>query len=312
MAANVFYLPFEVDFMTWLQSIMPAWMTTVFYYVSMFGEELLLVGILGFLYWSYRKEFGKYAGTMIMTASVLNPLVKNIALRKRPYMVHSGINCLKPVDSSADIMDISAQGYSFPSGHSLNSAVMYGSMARYTKSKILTVIAFVLPFLVGVSRFALGVHYPTDVLAGWALGALIVFFVPWLLKNLPKAWVYFAIVCTAGLAGFFYCRTTDFYTGYGMLVGYFLAILFEERFVKFTDTKRILAKILRLVLGIGLYLGLNALLKLPFPKEFLSSATTASFLVRTARYMVIVFLTVGVYPLLFDRIPFMCDKKAKE
>ena len=312
MTANAFYLPFEVDLMTWLQSIMPAWMTSVFYYISMFGEELILVGILGFLYWSYRKEFGKYVGTQIMTANVLFPLVKNIALRKRPYMVHSEIKCLKAVDSKADIMDISAQGYSFPSGHSLNSTVVYGAIARYTKSKILAVIAFVLPLLVGISRFALGVHYPTDVLAGWAAGVLIIFLVPWLLKKLPKEWVYFAIVGTIGLAGFFYCKTTDFYTSYGMLVGYYLAILFEEHFVKFSDTKNILAKILRLVIGIGLYLGLNELLKLPFPKDFLSSTTTASFLVRTARYMVIVFLTVGVYPLLFDRLPFLHDWKKKE
>ena len=206
-------------------------------------------------------------------------------------------------------MDISAQGYSFPSGHALNATVTFGSVARAIKSKVLTVLAFVLPLLVGISRFTVGVHYPTDVAAGWLLGVIIIFAVPWLVKKLKREWVYLLIVAAVGFVGFFFCQTIDFYTGYGLLIGYFLGVLFEEHFVKFSDTKRILAKILRLVGGIGIYLGFNELLKLPFPKDFLSSATTLSFIVRAARYAVVSFLMIGVYPLLFDRIPFLHDKK---
>lgn len=68
---------------------------------------------------------------------------------------------------------------SFPSGHSTMSAVVYLTLGimlavgtRERKLKIFYVaVALVLIVLVGFSRLYLGVHYPTDVAAGWAIGA---------------------------------------------------------------------------------------------------------------------------------------------
>jgi undecaprenyl-diphosphatase len=68
--------------------------------------------------------------------------------------------------------------FSFPSGHSMMSAVVYLTQAsllaqiqekRSLKIYIITA-ALILAFLIGISRIYLGVHYPTDVLAGWSLG----------------------------------------------------------------------------------------------------------------------------------------------
>ncbi|ULE33508.1 phosphatase PAP2 family protein [Mycobacterium sp. IDR2000157661] len=70
-----------------------------------------------------------------------------------------------------------APGLSFPSGHSLGSAVTYGVLVlvflpivapRWRRSVITVAVAMVLA--IGVSRMALGVHYPSDVLGGWLLG----------------------------------------------------------------------------------------------------------------------------------------------
>src|SRR5204862_596450 len=67
---------------------------------------------------------------------------------------------------------------SFPSGHAMISAVVYLTLGmmlmqtvrgRWTKLYCL-ICALMMTFLVGVSRIYLGVHYPTDVLAGWMLG----------------------------------------------------------------------------------------------------------------------------------------------
>jgi undecaprenyl-diphosphatase len=67
---------------------------------------------------------------------------------------------------------------SFPSGHSLNSMAIYGSLAllaarrlrRRAVCVLVLVIGFTLPLAIGVSRPYLGVHYPSDVLAGWTAG----------------------------------------------------------------------------------------------------------------------------------------------
>ena len=73
-------------------------------------------------------------------------------------------------------------GFSFPSGHSLLSMVAYGVIGVLVirsplplgvRRGVVAVLAVVV-LLVGLSRVWLGVHYPTDVLAGWTAGAVIV------------------------------------------------------------------------------------------------------------------------------------------
>lgn len=94
---------------------------------------------------------------------VLMNLLKSLINRPRPQLVPH----LSYTDSP-----------SFPSGHAMLSAVVYLTLGalltrllekRRHKTFVLSV-ALLLTFLIGVSRVYLGVHYPTDVLAGWAAG----------------------------------------------------------------------------------------------------------------------------------------------
>lgn len=302
---NTFYMNWEPALMEWIQSFMGPFLTTVASICSMFGEEMILLAVLGFLYWVYDKKYAQYVGDNLVFGITLNPMVKNLVLRLRPYMVHDQIRCLKPVDSSADIYDIGAQGYSFPSGHSLNSVVVYGSIARYQntvkKKPVLwiTLGAVLLPLFVGISRFMVGVHYPTDVLCGWILGAAIVLLEPLLRQALKKRWLFHLVLIILALPGLFYCRTSDYFTGLGMMIGFFLAVPFEEKYVNFENTRNIIRGILRVAGGFAVYFGLNSLLKLPFSKDFLSSGTLLAYCVRTVRYAIVVFVMMGVYPMLF-------------
>ena len=115
--------------------------------------------------------------TLAVTASgaVLSMLLKSFFSRPRPDFVPH----LSHVYTS-----------SFPSGHSMLSAVVYLSLGallaavmpdRKRKIYVLSV-AIVLTFLVGISRIYLGVHYPTDVLAGWLAG-LVWSLVCWLVAR---------------------------------------------------------------------------------------------------------------------------------
>jgi undecaprenyl-diphosphatase len=79
-------------------------------------------------------------------------------------------------DVVAHLVQVSSA--SFPSGHSLISAVIYptlgavlASLSVQRRTKIYFILsAFVLMVLIGLSRMYLGVHYPSDVLAGWTVG----------------------------------------------------------------------------------------------------------------------------------------------
>ena len=113
--------------------------------------------------------------------------------------------------------------------------------------------------------------------------------------------VFYLVVLLLMLPGWFYCKTNDYYTSYGMMVGFFAGDLFEERFVKFKNTKVWWKMILRVLGGGAVYFALNAVLKIPFSSGFLNSGTFPAYLVRAVRYAIILFVDVAIYPLLFDR-----------
>ncbi len=299
MQGNVFFLPFEPALMTWLQANLPAALISVLSFFSMFGEELMLILILGFVYWGLDKRIGKSVGLGVLMGLVWNPMIKNIFLRRRPYFDHEGIRILRPVEPGADLMDLNAQGYSFPSGHSSNAVTVYGGLAKAIRKKWLTVVGFVLPLLVGFSRVVVGAHYPTDVLAGWLLGLAAIGLTRLAQKRIRSTPVLYGVLLLTALPGLFYCRSTDYFTALGLMLGFMGGTLLEEARVRFESTRQPLRLALRLLGGVAIYFALNTLLKLPFSSEFLDGGSMAALLVRCARYAVIAFVEFGIYPMLF-------------
>ena len=303
MVGTLFYFKWEMLFMEWLQAAIGSGgvLFQILSNLSAFGEQTLLVAIMGFFYWGLNKEFGKYIGVNVLVINVWNPMIKNIVLRLRPYFVPGyNVKLLRLIDESADPMDVAAQGYSFPSGHSGNAVTVYGSLAAHEKKrKWLWAIAVILPFLVGFSRVFVGAHFPTDVLCGWALGAIVVILIPWLRRTILNRWVFYAVLLLTSVPGFFFCKSNDYFSSFGMLLGFILAEPFEERFVNFDNTKNILRCILRTLGGAAIYFGLNILLKMPFPSSLLEDAGFVSHLIRMLRYAVVIFIVIGVYPMLF-------------
>jgi undecaprenyl-diphosphatase len=147
----------------------PVWIETALLDLTAIGGPtvlgLVVLSVVGFLALQ-----GRYrtALVVLMTAAsgeVANIGMKNMFLRERPTVVPH----LRDVTST-----------SFPSGHAMESAIIYltlGAMlmrlaeGRITKMYVIG-MSILLTFLVGVSRVYLGVHYPTDVIAGWMFGFL--------------------------------------------------------------------------------------------------------------------------------------------
>ncbi len=299
---NAFYLKWEPLVIEWLQEHIGGFGREFFGVCTAFGGELVLVAVMCGLYFIYDKEVAKYIARRFMIAGCGLSCIKNLVCRLRPYFVHPEVKCLKPVDAKADIYDIKAQGFSFPSGHSQGSAGVFGGLAAKIRKKRVTALVTPVILLVGISRFCLGVHYPTDVLAGWALGLGSIFLFTFMEKLISRRWIIYLIWLMILASGMFYCRTNDYYTYYGMTVGVFAADLFEERFVRFEKPRNILWGLARMAGAVLIFFAAGALFKLPFDPEFLSSGTKAAFLVRAVRYAVLLFLVMGLYPAVFGYI----------
>ncbi len=302
--ANVFFFGWEVDFILWIQTFINGFTTLVAKFLQICGEEYVIILVLGLLYWSIDKKLGRRVSLAMAGSMIFGTLIKGIVLRSRPYLDNEQIKCVAAPHSDGDIMSIKEQGYSFPSLHSAMSVATYGTLAASTKKKVLIAIGVIVPFLIGLSRPFLGVHYPTDVLVGWAVGAISIFLFSWL-ENKFGYKIGFLVPLVIGIAGFFYCTDTELYSGYGVTLGLFLGFMFEEKFVKFEYCKKWWTYILRPVGGVLVFVICTLLLKIPAQLLTLGETSAIGLIYRLFRYTLSTFVMIGVYPMLFK----LCKNK---
>jgi undecaprenyl-diphosphatase len=146
----------------------PKWVETTMIELTSFGDTAVLAVIILavglYLLLAGKRSLAALAVGAAASGTALSWALKALFDRPRP-------------DFLAHIAEASSA--SFPSGHAMLSAVVYltlgGMLAATEKTKRLKAfaigLAVTLTLIVGFTRIYLGVHYPTDVLAGWALGA---------------------------------------------------------------------------------------------------------------------------------------------
>lgn len=124
---------------------------------------VVVVLSLGWFLWEQKWAEAKTLAIACLGALILNQGLKLVFTRPRPVLW------------TQLIKEIS---YSFPSGHALGSSVLYGFLAyllavQFPKcASLIYIVAGVLVTAIGFSRLYLGVHYPTDIIAGYAIGFL--------------------------------------------------------------------------------------------------------------------------------------------
>ena len=292
---NSFSFLWEIDLIVFLQNIINPVLQKILEFITFFGDIYAMILIIGFLYWGYKKELGKKIATYAVSSLIISISLNNIVMRRRPYFDHNEIKCLKPRSSDGDIYDPVVQGYSFPSGHSVDSITSYGVLAANAKNKLFKIALFAFIFIIGLSRITLGVHYPTDIIAGWIVASLVIFIVS-KIKN--KKIVYISVLLL-GIIGCFFNRSNDYFSALGIGFGFFSAFIFEEKYVNFANTDNVIIMIIRTIGGVLLFAITDKVLKLPFSNDFLASASMTAFLDRTLRYAIVSFILIGIYPMCF-------------
>lgn len=146
----------------------PAWVESMARDVTALGSFVVLamitVAVIGYLLITARRRTAAFVALAVGGGALASTLLKNAIQRPRPDLVPHAVEVYT---------------HGFPSGHAMLAAVTYLTLGallarlesrRRTKGYLLAV-AVLITLLVGVSRVYLGVHWPSDVLAGWCLGA---------------------------------------------------------------------------------------------------------------------------------------------
>ncbi len=291
--ALTWYLPWEERLIVWMQhlgegTVLRPILVFLNNLLSYLGDEMVCIVVIGLVYWGIDKKKGELIGASVLYVNVAIGLLKNIFSRLRPWAASSRIELFQHVE-----------GYSFPSGHCANCTTLYPTSAYvFHEKKSLVWIAVLVPLFCGISRCYVGAHWPTDLIVGWLTGLVIFAAVAGILSRLRNKYVFYLIMLAIGSVGFFYCKTNDFYNSYGMILGFTAGVWFEERYVKFENTKNPWLVILRTLGGCVLYFGLSAVLKLAIGSIF-PEGSYGYLLMRTVRYALILFALIGVYPFAF-------------
>lgn len=150
-------------------------LTDIMIFISIFGSAIVLIPLavlLVLITWKSQKYalYGKMAAVNLVVVSVLNEVFKLLFHRQRPDILRL----------------VTVTGYSFPSGHSMVGMAFYGFILylcfknikkpwNYCASCLLAVLII----SIGISRIYLGVHYASDVIAGFSAGlAWLTIFIP--------------------------------------------------------------------------------------------------------------------------------------
>lgn len=123
------------------------------------GFVAIAVCIL-FMFFKKTRKVGITAGlSLVLEAIIVNLTIKKLVARTRPFIVNEAINYIttRPSDNS------------FPSGHT-GSVFAVASVIFFMMPKKAGIPAMILASLIALSRLYVGVHYPTDIIAGFLVG----------------------------------------------------------------------------------------------------------------------------------------------
>lgn len=155
------FYPFELAITHFLQNL-GTWLLPVMRLFTFLGNEEFYMLIMPILYWCVDAVLGLRIGIMLVLSGTLNGIIKLVFKSPRPYWVDKTVTA-----------HISESSFGLPSGHAMNAMSVWGLLTASIRKKGFRAVLIALIILIGVSRIYLGVHFTSDVLVGWLLGAIV-------------------------------------------------------------------------------------------------------------------------------------------
>lgn len=129
------------------------------------NAQTYLMLLVPFVVWCVDLAAGAWLGHAVIAAGYVNIWLKALFAHPRPF------------DLDPRVRVAAASGYGFPSGHAQLAVVGWGFVALHIGRPWAWALGGGLPLVIGLSRVYLGVHFPTDVLAGWLVGGAVLLLV---------------------------------------------------------------------------------------------------------------------------------------
>jgi membrane-associated phospholipid phosphatase len=154
-------LEWGIEVILAIQTIRSPVLDAFFQGVTFLGNAEFYLLLAPIIIWCVNYRLGARVGLLLLFSSYINEALKNLFMQPRPC------------EPRPDVCIDHAEGYGIPSGHSQNAIVFWGVIAQWIGTAGGWIAAILLMLLIGISRIYLGVHFPTDVFVGWAIGIVI-------------------------------------------------------------------------------------------------------------------------------------------
>lgn len=275
----------ELQWIKWVQSFNTPFLDLFFEGVTMLGEEMFYIVVLGFFYWCINKADVKYLVMALTLTSVVNSAFKELVNSPRPFLLHD-VRALRTE---------TAHGSSFPSGHTQIVATFYSMIAYKYKKIWLWILAIILTALVGLSRIYLGVHWPKDILGAIVITILLVYVLTRLSRFEERSglsWPYY-IVTVLVLVMLIFLRSENYVKASAAYLGFVIGGLFESHYINFDVRAPFGKQILKFLIGLVL-----ALIVFEGSKLLLPDALIFTWL----RYFGTLFTVMAIAPWIYVKL----------
>ena len=248
-----------LTFLKWLQEVRTPAMEEFFLGVTRGGEGLWILAMAGTLFWVFGARLAYRVGFALSAGDLLTGALKSTFCVPRPWVRDPSI---WPVADA----QWGAFGYSFPSGHAANTALLWGGLVAAVRRWWLWIPALAWIGLMAASRMVLGVHTPVDVAGSLLLAIPVVWGMGWIYdwteRNPSRAWLVLAGAVLVAAAAWVFVRfkpmpedadpnfSKDAFRSVWGMLGFYGAWFVERKYIRFDPAKLGGYRVLAVAVGV--------------------------------------------------------------